>query len=439
MRGRLAGSGLAKSAAGAGIAMIVSGLSGFARQAALAWTFNAGRSLDSFFIAQTVSQTIFGAFDSALTSAMIGVYVARRAEGEAAAARYFRSIALFVLMVSTCLSAATFVFSGDLVRAFAPGFDTLEAKQTAGLIRVMCITIITSAVGAVMNGRLQAEGKFVMGATMFVPRNLLVMCACVISPMFGLWGVAWSMVAGSLAQIGLLGTRRRRTVGRPVLGYDRKAVATTLVVTAPLCLSYLAAQTAVVVDRLLASYLPSGTISTLSLALALVGFVQGILVIGASVAYPEVMKRLTRGAHREAWALERAATWTLLGCSTLVAVALAILAPDAIRLVYGHGRFAASGVLATYFSAMLPMIVFATGSALQTRVLAGTGQSWRVVWAALVGGVFTVSVDVLLVHSLGAYALILGGDGGTAAALIATTIAARTLRPSGASLPFRVD
>lgn len=119
---------------------LLSRITGFARDALLAWTLGSGAVSDAFFVAflfPNYFRAIFG--EGTINPAFLPRYAALRAKGEMAhAARFADAVFSWQMAAQILLLVLATIFMPAIIRLVAPGFaaDPEQFALTVSLARV---------------------------------------------------------------------------------------------------------------------------------------------------------------------------------------------------------------------------------------------------------------------------------------------------------------
>ncbi|MGC0331889.1 putative peptidoglycan lipid II flippase [Streptomyces sp. SAI-170] len=329
---------------------------GLVRDQALARLFGAGSDTDAFLVAWTVPE--FAAtllIEDGLAFALVpafSVALARRARGGA-------GDPVRALVAST-LPRLTFAFvavgglivlaAPQVVRALAPGLPDPDLAVDCTRLTATCV--LTFGLAGYCSAALRAHRRFLAPAAIYVVYN-----TGIITGMFvlgGRWGVrsaAMGVAVGGCLMLAvqlpsLLGQLRRKSPR--VLGErqeQERPVGLALIAT--VLLFALCRQSQVLVERFLASQLPSGAISHLNYAQKVTQMPMVLALMLCTVTFPVVARALADGdTERARDRVERDLVLTawvvLLGAATVAACA-----PQIVELLFQRGAFTARDTDAT--------------------------------------------------------------------------------------------
>ena len=364
---------LARSVGVIGVAVLVSRVLGLVREQVFAGFFGAGRELDAFITAFRIPNLFRDLFaEGALSAAFVTSFAQKlERDGEASAWRLANLVIHALVLVVGGVVAVGILAAPWLVRAIAPGFREIPGKMelTVLLTRIMFPFLLLVALAAVAMGMLNAKDRFGVAASASSFFNLGSVaiglgCAWWFSPdyMGAMWhgnaagraalpptaierailGMALGTLAGGALQliVQLPSLYRLHYRYRPLLSFRDPGVRQVLALMAPATIGAAAVQVNVLVNSNFASYLGDGPVSWLNVAFRFMQLPIGLFGVAVgTVALPSVSRSAARDNMSEfRQTIVRALR--MVFCLTIpAAVGLAVLAPEAIGLVYQHGRF----------------------------------------------------------------------------------------------------
>ncbi|MEU9518352.1 lipid II flippase MurJ [Streptomyces sp. NPDC048224] len=433
---RSSGRFLARAALVTALLSVAGSVLGLVRDQALARLFGAGGETDAFLVAWTVPE--FAAtllIEDGLAFALVPMFslaLARRARGAAGdpvralVASTLPRLALAFGAAGALVAAAAPV----LVRALAPGLP--DHALAVDCTRLTATCVVSFGLAGYCSAALRAHRRFLAPAAIYVAYNTGIVTAMFV--LGGRWGVrsaavgvavgGFLMVAAQLPS--LLRRLRRREGGEPpTAAAEDPARPLALALFTTVLLFALCRQSQVLIERFLASGLPSGAISHLNYAQKVAQIPMTLSLMLCTVTFPVVARALADGDTRRARdRVERdvvlASCLVLLGAATVVACA-----PQIIELLFHRGAFTAADAAAT----AAVMRVYALGLLGQTVVGAlarsyfSAGRaSWYPFGAMGVGVVATAVVGACSVGSWGVTGIAAANAAGitvTAALLLA--------------------
>jgi putative peptidoglycan lipid II flippase len=394
-----------------GAATLLSRVLGFIRDMVVALAFGAGPITDAFFVAfriPNVLRRLLG--EGALSTSIVPIFteylVTRpRIEFE----RMFRAVLGIALAVLCGVTVLGVITAPWLVRLFAPGFATEPLALTIALTRLMFPYLVLVGVGALVMGALNAEGRFftaalapaILNVAMIV--SVLSLAPHLPQPIFAL---AIGVLAGGVGQV-LVQVPDLRRAGvplRPSTELSHPALRRIGGRLVPSVFVLAGVQVTVFVNTLLASLLPSGSISYLYYADRVMEFPLGVFGIALASASLPAMSR--QGAVGDRTGLGRTVNFALrLSCYVAMpaTVGLIALQTPITRLLFQRGQFGPAETAATAWALGWYAVGLAGFAA--TRIVAqafyAVGDSRTPVRVALAAVGVNVIVAVALMLPMG--------------------------------------
>ncbi len=350
--------------------MIVSGLGtaakvlGLLREMASAAIFGATRLMDSFRVANDITQMFATWVEAPLRAAIIPYFTQVRAEvGEAEAWRrvsnVLNTLAVFLLMVVLLL----FFGADALVRLFASGFhDEPEAWATsAALVRILAFSLFFSVLAVVLGSLQNLYRRQVFPALgRVLNAGAVVLAVALLGRTIGIEGYALGILAGAMAtfvlQLGILWRFRRsyRFVLRPFAPEVRRIVTIAL----PLFIGLTGTRLDVLIDRNFASYLPGGHLAVLGYALIASAVVTDLVImIAQQVLLPHFADLAVEGRYDELRRRLGQATVGYIFFMLPVTAFLCGAARPVVDFLYTRGNFSTDA--ATLTATVLPVFALA--------------------------------------------------------------------------------
>jgi len=291
-----------KAAGVVGSATFLSRILGFVRDVVIAWFFGAGLHSDAFFMAFRIPNLLRRLFaEGSLTIAFVPVFTEYlTSKGREEAFVMARSTLRLLSVILAACSVLGVLFAPLIIRLIAPGWvdEPEKFSITVMLTRIMFSYIFFIGLVALAMGILNALGHFAAPALAPVFLNLaMIGSVFLLSPYFEqpVIGLAIGVMIGGVFQLILqipflikMGFRFHEKA--PWLHSGLKRVGVLMV---PAVFGAAVYQISNLVDALLASLLPEGSVSYLYYADRLTQFPLGIFAIAMATA---VLPSLSRQA-----------------------------------------------------------------------------------------------------------------------------------------------
>lgn len=413
--GRLSRSADSRAALALLTASLLSRALGYVRELLMAAYFATSAATDAWLMASIVPNLLIQALSNALDNVLIPMLVRiKEADGEHAVARFAADLFGWLTVMGAAASALLELFMPVIIRLLAPGFHGHEYRLSIQLARIMVPLFLFWLWRAVALGMLQAAGSYVAtGWTQVVQNVGRIALIVILAPTLGIRAAALGFAAGTAAQLLVIVPELKRAglLHRPTLGPFNAAVGLFFRRAWTAIVSSVANTGGIVVDRILASTLPTGNIAGLNFAIVLVQ-VPVSLVLQAAVTplFTRLSTYQARGEHAR-WA--RLVRQLLIGAAVLmaaIAVGISLFSHPLISLAYSRGAFGQRSVMLTarlvpFFALGLP------GTALNLigrKAAYSRGDVVRPARWAIASVALTIIADLLLIRPLGARGLALG-------------------------------
>lgn len=388
---------------------------GFLRETSLANAFGASELSDAYLSAYTIPYFLQAILGYALVTAVVPILTRYLVAGQEKEASYVGSAIINLTAVGLAAVTLLGIIGCDLlVKLLAPGYGPEQAALTASLARIMFPSVVFMGVGMVLTGICNAHYRFAVSA--FAPgvSNIIIIVSLLFfSASWGIWGAAWgtllSFVGFFAIQVPVLWQIGFKY--RPVLDLRHPAVRQLLREIGPIILGVAVNQIYFAVNRIFASGLAEGTISSINYANKLMMLPMGIFVAAvANAIYPALAEfSLKKDRGRLADTMKGGLISVML-VAIPAAVGLALLAEPIIQLLFEHGEFTHEATKATAWALVcftLGLIPMAANMVI-TRVF----YALEDVRTPVVIGGLSIIVDVAL--SLALFKTMAYGGGGLA-------------------------
>ena len=341
---------------------MISRVLGFARDILIASVLGAGLVADVFFVAFKLPNFFRRLFaEGAFNAGFVPLFTRIHQTDGDRSAREFAEQAMAVLLLTLFVLVTLFqIFMPWVITVLAPGFrgDEVKFDLAVDLTRLTFPYLMFISLVSLMGGVLNSLGRFAAVAATPILLNI-----CLISALLGFaqylptpghalaWGVA---AAGAVQFVWLLwALQREGWLMRLRLPRLTPRVKELLVLMAPAAVGAGIVQINLVIDIILASLLPEGSISYLFYADRLNQLPIGVVGVAVGTALlPMLSRRIAAGDEAgAASALNRATEFSLL-LALPAAMALVVIAEPLISVLFERGAFDADASRATSYALM---------------------------------------------------------------------------------------
>ena len=410
-RGTIATAGLIVTAA-----FFASRVLGWVRLAVVSTTFGASGQLDSFFAAFRIPDLIFQLVAAgALSSALIPVLAGLLARDEDARAwRIASTVTNLMLLGLVVLGVAFGLGAPWIVPLITPGFDPAQMESTVGLTRIMLVSPILLALGAVATSILNARGRFAAAAVAPIVYNVaIILAALLFSESLGVASLALGVVLGSLGNVAVQ-LAPLRAIGfryRPAVDTADAEAREALVLMAPRAVGLGVSQLTFIVSTTLASGLATGSITAFNIAFTVLQIPIGLIGVPLGVVvFPSLARELALGSVGQYVALvTRSVRLVLFTMLPITGLAI-VLRRETITLLFDYGRFDARAIDLTADTLLFFLVGLAAHSliAILARAFYAARDTRTPVVAAILAVVVNVTFGVATVGTFGLAGLALG-------------------------------
>ena len=331
---------------------IVSKVSGFGRDVVLSYFYGTSSTADAYLIALTIPGTIFSFVVTGVATSFIPLYSSISKEKSIAEADKFTSnIMNFILIICTIIIFLVWIFTPQIVKLFASGFNTETLNMTIEFTKISVTGIYFNGLISVFVGYMQIKNKYIVPASIGIPLNLIIVCSILLSAI--MINPAFLPVGNVLATASQLFfilpfIYKQKFTYKLVLDYKDKYIKKVLYLALPVILGISVDQINVLVDRTIASQISVGGIAALNYANKLNMFIQGIFVLSVTtVMYPRISKMAAESKMLE---FKKTISAAIDGISLLVVpvtVGSMFFAEPIVKLLFGRGAFDAQAVSMT--------------------------------------------------------------------------------------------
>jgi putative peptidoglycan lipid II flippase len=303
--------------------------------------FGVSAELDVFNLAYSFPGIIV-LFSSVLAAALVPLYL----EWRTRSSREADSQATWLIYGTTLLFAALalicFVFTPEIIRLIGYGFQPWEKQLAVSMERLLILLIIIDGAGILFRGILHAKKLFshLYIAPLFV--NITIIFLLFFDMGLDIYLLVWGFLIGTLMKTVYMGIalyRKGFHYGTP-LPFDRQKMKTFWLLAIPMLGNALIANSNMMVDQVMATQLPAGSISTLRYALRINDFPVQVVITAISAAiFPFISEEAAAGNNENLKGIFKYAL-IFVGFITIPITCLVVLfSEDLVILLLKRGAF----------------------------------------------------------------------------------------------------
>lgn len=343
---------------------VISKILGFGREALIASFFGASAQTDAYFFAHSMPEMVFPSVCNSISTAFISLYVAKLTKDKIEGNRYASRMLTQSTIIGVCLAIIGVFLSSILVRLFAPGFGEDQIILASKLTKITMAAFVLIMIQYMMTAVLNSNKIFISSQISGLLYNIFI-----ISVTFALHGnqsmeeLTLTVVGGSIILVISLFAFSK--VFRVDISYTRSykkgELSELLKLALPIMLGNAVIQINSIVDKVIGSLLPEGSVSALSYSTTLCGIVTGVFIVSLStVLYPMLSHD---AANNDGTGLINKINNSITGLVVILIPVSIITILDSktiVSFVYGRGNFDSTAINYTAFSLMFygPMFMF---------------------------------------------------------------------------------
>ncbi|MGZ6378992.1 MAG: murein biosynthesis integral membrane protein MurJ [Candidatus Limnocylindrales bacterium] len=399
------------------VAILASRVLGWLRTVVISAIFGAGPQLDAYFAAFRIPDLIFQLVAAgALSTALIPVLAGLFARGEDDHAwRVVASVGNAMMVALLLLAVVVELAAPVLVPLITPGFDQAQLELTVTMTRVMILSPLFLAAGAIAGSALNASGRFAAAAAAPLLYNVAIMAAALfLAPALGVEALAVGVVVGAI--LSLL-VQLPQLMGLPRFAYrlavDLRdpAAREALFLMVPRAIGLGVTQFTFLVNTALATTLGAGALTAYNVAFTILQIPIGLVGLPLGIV---LLPSLSRAAaldqvHDFGRLLSRALRqlrYVLLFLTTV----LMVLRVQVVTVLFDYGRFDAQAIAQTADALLLFLVGLAAHGLIQilARAFYARKDTRTPVIAAILSVIVNVVVSIATVGTRGLAGLALG-------------------------------
>jgi putative peptidoglycan lipid II flippase len=403
----IAASALARAGMIVSGAFLVSRVLGWVRLVVVVNAVRDPRELDAFFAAFRIPDLLFqlvaaGAVSSALIPVVANVIAS---DGHERAWRVVSTVTNLMLGLLLILAVFVLVFADRLVPLYTSGFDPAMMARTIELTRIMVLSPIFLALGAIATSVLNSQGRFAAAAIAPIVYNLAIIgAALLLTPALGAVGLAVGVVAGSLGHL-LVQVRPLQLLGfryTPRIDTSDGDARRALGLMVPRAIGLGASQITFVVTTALATTVGLGAVTSFTIAFTLLQIPIGVIGVPLGVVlFPSLSRGAAIGDHAAFIGLLDRAMRLLAVAMIPVAALAAVLSVETVALLFGDFDAGAIRITADTFLAFLIGAPAHALIAVLARAFYARQDTITPVLAAILAVILNTTLAVALVDPFG--------------------------------------
>ncbi len=322
---------------------VVDKLLAVVKEMLVAYRFGVSPALDVFNVAFALPSTIILYFSGAFGLAFVPVYLEWSHGSSTESAD---NLALSILYCSTvffgALTFVGYVFSPIIFPALGYGLAPAEKALGIGIERLLIFLLLFDGAGIILVGLLHAQKRFfnLYLAPILINATVIVFIACGSS--YGIYALVLGLLLGTFLKFIFMAVSLRHAGFRLLarVTFDKEKLVYFMLLVLPLLGSELIANSNILIDMMMATQLPPGSVSTLKYAYRINDLPIQVVIMAVSKAiFPFISKQALEKDYEGLRHIFKHSV-TLLGFITFPVICLVILfSSDIVGILLQRGAF----------------------------------------------------------------------------------------------------
>ena len=330
-------------------AFVLSNVVGLLRQILVSRAFGTSAEMDAFNAAIRLPDLLFNLVaGGALASAFIPTFTTLLTREERDQAwRLASSIANLLFLILIIISGLAAWLAPQIVRYILYGLvselNPTLFDLTVSLLRILLLSPLIFGLSGLLMGILNAHRKFLLPALAPTMYWLgMIFGVVVLAPRWGIYGLAWGAVLGALMHLGVQVPGLARLSGRYffMLGLHLESVREVARLMAPRLLGVAVVQINFLVNTILASAQPQGSLTAIQIAWAVMTMPQVVIAQAIAIAaLPIFSAQVAMGKLDEMRGSLAATLRGVIYLSLPASLGLILLRQPIVALLFERGEF----------------------------------------------------------------------------------------------------
>jgi putative peptidoglycan lipid II flippase len=314
----------------------------FLSQLIIAYYFGAKFERDAYFVAIIIPVYI----SSVLTGSLGIIFIPKvvdlmKRNSQIDLNKFIGSIVWLVLIIMFFVTCICIFFSQGVIQIVAPGYNAEQSQFTAILLKIVVPTIIFTVLGNLLGSLYQIQHKFILPALApIVSSAISLVFVIIFSEKIGIKGLAFGFLTGSLVSMIILLPVLRNYKLSLKIDLKNADLISFVKTFSPLLMTGILFRSTGVIERMIASDLPAGSISYLGYSNQLIAVLGTLTANGIAVsAYPALSNLWSDKKEGEFSSVFTRILRIILLVSLPVALVFVFFGEEIIRIVFERGAF----------------------------------------------------------------------------------------------------
>ena len=394
------------------IIQLISKIFGFAREMVLSYFYGTSTISDAYLVAFTIPSILFTLIGTGITAGYIPTFnKIRKKDGRDEAELFTSNLTNIILLFTLGLAIIISIFPGLFVKLIASGFQGEQLELAVYFTRISIWSIVFLGATTILIPYLNIKDSFYVSSAIGIPLNIGLISGIILSFYFSKFYLAFGITLGYLLQLILLTPvlKVNRYKHKFFIDFKDRYIKDIMFLAAPMIVGSCASQLNVIIDRTIASFLPTGSVSALNYSSRLNGFIQGVLLAPLiTLLYPKISELAVNNDNKKLAKY----FYEAISIMTLMVLPLMIggmyLSKEITGVLFLRGAFDESALNTTSSAVFFYLLgIIGAYREVQFRVYYSYGDTKTPVKNSIVAVVINVVLNLILSRFMGASGLAL--------------------------------
>lgn len=326
-----------------GTASFISRALGLVRDRLLAHLFGAGPTLDAYYSAFLIPDTIYTLLIvGALSASFIPSFISQKNKGDAEGWKFFNATLIVCGITLLIAVLGLMIYTPILTPLLVPGLTPQAQTLSIIMTRIMLLSPLIMGISSIISGALQSQKLFFVTSLSPILYNIgIILGTLVLVPIYGPIALAYGVVIGAVLHL-LIQIPSLFCIGyKPVLrGYNAKELSRMCTASIPRIFSLGSNQIQTIIMVGFASTLTVGGVSMLTFANNIQSFPIGLIGISFAVAaFPSLTAAAQSNKEKVFMQHIFQTLRTILICILPLTIIFLLLRMQIVRILLGSGAF----------------------------------------------------------------------------------------------------
>lgn len=373
-------------------------LIGFGREIALGSIYGFSDYGGIYLAVVNIPDIIFALVGTCIMTTFIPLhYDIEREQGLTRAKEFLNNVSTITIIISIIIAIISLIFTEDIVKLFAMGLEGKNLDTAIKFTKILIPGGFFISIAGIINAYLNINDDFITPAFVSIPFNIIVIATIIISsktsPYIMIIGTMLGMISKFLLQVIVAYKKGYRY--KFTLNLSDEYLHKMIKLSAPILIGVAVSQINAVADKSIATTLGLQSVSALSYANRLNGFVIGVFTASLiSVIYPRLSELLVNENKEGFIDIITKSINSMAILIIPISLGSIVLSKPIVRILFERGQF---NEQATHMTA-IALSCYSVGMIAYTLrdILGKIFYSLKDTKTPMVNGVFAVILNIVL-------------------------------------------